>query len=855
MIKKYTVDDILPVLDGVKGTNGNYTAKCPAHDDNNNSFSVGSDSTGAAVCNCFAGCSQAEIWTALYEKLGRPETERPEPVKKSYQKPVVSYYYKNEQGETIDVKNRFEPGFNGAAKSFTWSIKAKNRRETLPPYHLQAILDNEQVFMVEGEKDADTLERLGFAATSTKDGVTSETAHYFTGKKIIIIEDNDAPGRKYARKVADIVRPVAASVKLVNLAAFFPALPVKGDITDYVEMNGTISDVINYAETVPEYMTDVNMAEDNEHPHAAIYEKIEHYSINKKGILIYTNGDTVTPLCYGSIIITDEITRNDGAGSEIYFRVEGITQSGHKLPSVTIPATDFDTLNWIRKAWGSQIVVMPTNSAKQKLSAGIVLTGQYGSRKTVYTHTGYITENKRPVDYISASGSLLNAGYLSEIESNLSRYQLAGVSTSETEKAEAIKASLQLLTAHAPGVVYPLFAFVYLAPLMPIVTETIGETGFCLYLQGKTQSGKSTLAALAASHFGRFTSMTPPVSFASTANYINELAFILKDCILWVDDFHPQGTRKEENKQNQIFQTIARAAGDSSSRGRLTSSARLQTAHPPRCLFLVTGEDMPQIGQSGSARVFTLEVKETRNDIKALRENARNGTLSRAMSDYISFIISNYETLKTDVLRCYDDIQNVVVNEYGENRLSNQTALLLLSVSLFVSYAESSGALSHEDATTIYKKAEKYINDNAREKQRQLTNEDPCKMYVNALRELISSGRRYVLDLNNDTEYEYNSLSLGADNKCIGWKDSRGYYLDGNASYTAVCEYYEKEHAFFNIYRLTLQKRLCDEGYTMPDSTKNPTINKRIGGRNVRVLRFSRALLDEAGDASGGDVT
>lgn len=111
-----------------------------------------------------------------------------------------------------------------------------------------------------------------------------------------------------------------------------------------------------------------------------------------------------------------------------------------------------------------------------------------------------------------------------------------------------------------------------------------------------------------------------------------------------------------------------------------------------------------------------------------------------------------------------------------------------------------------------------------------------------------------MLDINsNGTPYAYSSLSLGADNKCIGWRDGNGYYLDGNASYKAVLDYYNEEHTFFNCYRLTLQKRLHDEGYTMPDSTKNPTIVKRIGGRVVRVLRFSRETFD--GDSSGGDVT
>ncbi|MCR5199628.1 MAG: DUF927 domain-containing protein [Saccharofermentans sp.] len=593
-------------------------------------------------------------------------------------------------------------------------------------------------------------------------------------------------------------------------------------------------------------LTDVEL-KDEMHPHAKVYAGIEHYYINKKGMLTYQSGDNTTPLCYGSIIVTAEIVARDGTEDNRLFQCEGITQKGYKLPPVIVSASELDSLTWIRKAWGSSIIVTPGTTTGKKLVTGILLTARKAEQKTVYTHTGYITRNGVPFDYMSYRGSLLHEDYQSDIEKNLSRYNLAGCSRDVVEQVTAINASLNILDCHEPRVTAPLFAFIYLAPILPIVSSVIDESGFCLYLQGKTQSGKSTLAAFACSHFGSFSSVTPPVSFNSTANYINELAFILKDSILWIDDYHPQGTRAEADKQNQIFQRIARSAGDNSSRGRLNSSAKLQTSHPARCLFLVTGEDVPAISQSGSARVFTVEVTRSRKDISKLRRDARTGILSRAMSDYISYVISNYEPLKEAAEALYQDIKDKQDEKFGECRLSTQTSLLLLSSRVYLDYVVRAGAITEDRARKIYTGLESYISDNAREHEEQIALEDPCKMYLTALSNLISSGRRYVIPLNGNPNREDH---LSMDNTVLGWRDEKYYYLDGNVSYSAVSDYYEDEHIYFNIHRLTLQKRLIQEGYTVPDGSKNPTITKSIYGRNVRVLRFTRRLID----GKGGDA-
>lgn len=91
----------------------------------------------------------------------------------------------------------------------------------------------------EGEKDALTLTRLGFVATCNNGGAGNfkpELAKWFTGKRVAVFFDNDDPGRAHALKVAAILKPVAESVRIVEI----PGLAQKGDVTDYVRAGGTL---------------------------------------------------------------------------------------------------------------------------------------------------------------------------------------------------------------------------------------------------------------------------------------------------------------------------------------------------------------------------------------------------------------------------------------------------------------------------------------------------------------------------------------------------------------------------------------------------------------------------------------
>ena len=117
------------------------------------------------------------------------------------------------------------------------------------PYRLPQVLDAETVYLVEGEKDVHTLEEWGLVASCNSGGSASSKLYtgwgeYFKGRNIVILPDNDEPGRRHAAAVATALIP-AASVRIVEL----PGLPPKGDVTDWRDAGHTFEEFCKLAKT------------------------------------------------------------------------------------------------------------------------------------------------------------------------------------------------------------------------------------------------------------------------------------------------------------------------------------------------------------------------------------------------------------------------------------------------------------------------------------------------------------------------------------------------------------------------------------------------------------------------------
>ena len=156
-----------------------------------------------------------------------------------------SHVYQNMNHDKIAVKTIYKKP--DGSKMARWKryegntlVKGLNGLK-MPLYHVYNLADNTKpVFIVEGEKDVETMERLGYIATTIPNGAGSkwkpEYTPFFRDFDVVILADNDEVSLKSAMNIAENVIQNARSVKLVPSQALYVPLKPKGDISDIVEL-------------------------------------------------------------------------------------------------------------------------------------------------------------------------------------------------------------------------------------------------------------------------------------------------------------------------------------------------------------------------------------------------------------------------------------------------------------------------------------------------------------------------------------------------------------------------------------------------------------------------------------------
>lgn len=254
-----------------------WSVRCPAHEDRTPSLSIsaGTRNTEAVTVMCHTGCSVEDVVKAigltqadLFVPTDLP-TIRPTPPVTIITEPTppATYTYYNPDGEAIgkvirtaDKKFwRQKPDGNGGWENGGFG-------DVLYNHHLVAAAEPETaIFIVEGEKDADRLVELGIVATCNAGGAgkwRNEMAGHLEGHPVIILPDNDRPGRDHANAVAaSLLQRQDGDVRIIHL----PGLPDKGDVSDWLNAGHTLDELRSlYETTTPLSLAAVPTGDDTE---------------------------------------------------------------------------------------------------------------------------------------------------------------------------------------------------------------------------------------------------------------------------------------------------------------------------------------------------------------------------------------------------------------------------------------------------------------------------------------------------------------------------------------------------------------------------------------------------------------
>lgn len=560
------------------------------------------------------------------------------------------------------------------------------------------------------------------------------------------------------------------------------------------------------------------------------FKRGEQYDIIDGWTVVYqfnpkTGQLTPSPLANAAFTIEELVIYDNGSGDmRREYAISGKEETGKPLATCPVPTAEYEGMKWIYEHY-PQIILSAGRSTKDQLREAIQhQSGRYPHR-IIYEHTGWRNVDGRWV-YLTSNGALglpPKEDRMIEIEVDLrlgrSDTHMAGFTlpTEPKEPAEAIRASLAMwhLVEHY-GVTISYWAAAWLAPLSPFLPADFG-----IWPYGKTGSFKSVFAALSQAHFGGYWAgrdgrLKLPSNFISTVNNISMNAFIAKDILLVVDDYAPGNTERERRERDEVASRLLRSLGNKAARGRMRDGRRFQADFPPRCLAMITAEDLPP-GQSILARGIGVRVpalppkgspERTAIETRVSRAQESEAPLySHAMAAFILWIQRHWgeleEKLPVAVVENHKRLTGT-----GHARLADAFAKLLTAVDTALYFAQDAGSITDSQARDRQAIARSALQQVMAEHSSHIEALDPVEIFQETLREQLDAREWYLnpKDAPEETPYDWRAHAW-----CSGWMDESFIYLLPKAV-NRIIEIYTKSGVPFPISRTTLYNRLKEGG-------------------------------------------
>ncbi len=552
------------------------------------------------------------------------------------------------------------------------------------------------------------------------------------------------------------------------------------------------------------------------------------------------SGTTTKKLCNFLPYLISEVSVDDGADIKKVLRLGGVHSNGKALPEIEVTGSELANFNWLIERWGADCVLEPERSVKESVRHAIQLTAENAEKIHIYHVTGwkliddcweYLLPNDGKHD-VSLRGKL-------------NRYEKAD--NWKIPDLASVFFMTKDLTFAPDEIILPLLAYTFLTPLNEFLHQANCEPKFVLCLLGKTGTRKSTLAALFLSFFGRFYSSDLPLSFRDTANSIMYNAFSLKDVLTCVDDFHPSG-RKESNKLTETAQLIMRGYGDRIGRGRLKSDSTPMESRPPQGNAIITAELAPDIGESGTARYFCLELRDGMIDLDKLsifQREAETGTFRSCMLAYTDWLKEKHLKDKTSERRFVEQLRESFTayrDEFSKSkirchgRVPEIYSWLMIGMEFFLSFLLDYEIISEEDYQETFYRCRDCLYELAKKQSANIKQDKPTHKFIQKLYSLIESGQAVLLDKNNPVEFKPVNF--------IGYQDDEYLYLNADITHKMVNRLCSDQDEAFSISKNGLIKALAEEGLTVCDKGKN-TKSVRMGDKTHRFI----CLIKEKADA------
>ncbi len=573
--------------------------------------------------------------------------------------------------------------------------------------------------------------------------------------------------------------------------------------------------------------------------------------------------------------ITADIQVDDGVERHREYEVEA--QLGGEKRQMSVTANAFAGMNWPNEALGASAIVQPGFSVRDRFRAAVQTLSTEIEKRVVYSHTGWRRLPDIGWVYLHAGGAIGCEGVVAAVSAegihlspSLAGMILPAPPTGD-ELRDCIRHTLDLLNLGPKRLMVPLLAAVFRAAIM--------QVDFSLFMFGPTGTFKTEMAAIFQSCFGTgFSARNLPGSWSSTANALESLLFMAKDMLVVIDDFVPNGSRQDIQRQFSSLERILRAQGNSAGRARLGKDLAMQTGKPPRGLNCVTGEELTP-RHSALARTLVLEFE--KGDITSAALSARQAlcqqhTFAKAMSGFLKDAAKNLDQLRLNTAARAKELQLSNQVEGRHLRTGSIQAELQAGFEVFLGFAQSHGVIDSAEAKELIDVSAAALNEAAGAQNALHSEVEPAQSFVRLLLAAISSGHAHLAGPEGGAPAK-DAVALGWRGRidggaglqpmgdCVGWADDQGVYLEIDAALRQA-QLMAGENDRIPLQATTLVKRMHQRKYLASIEAERGRLKVRrsFAGKRLDVVHLHRELFlgapqlsrssqEPAGERSQGD--
>lgn len=297
---------------------------------------------------------------------------------------------------------------------------------------------------------------------------------------------------------------------------------------------------------------------------------------------------------------------------------------------------------------------------------------------------------------------------------------------------------------HAEGAyTLPMLGAFMAAPLWEYVRELQSWQRYAFFIQGPSGVGKSQLSRYLWSLWGDFTRGEGLTTFLSSATYLEGLLHHARAVPVFVSDF------KRGNMDRTAYRSamgLLQAYADRSSRGRaLRGSGDLDKKRPPRCTWIIDGEDLPEGEQSTLGRLVVLEVAAAGPTQRCA--SADDTTLDPMMvaqlpgvtARWIAWVQLNTEPLGAELDATVRELDAALPRgSTNRSRLVRSYAVQILATRTFLDFLEHAGGVG--DLERLRLDAWRFHLEMATKQLRTVAAEAAGDQFLAALTNLLNSG-------------------------------------------------------------------------------------------------------------------